>query len=160
MSSRNEGTQARLEDVLKQDANPRSVVEHKNEIKEVQNYRDTSVVMYCLSALNLLKNNLELCKKVTLEIALLGQQGLDINNPNKKYRLKNPDGEFTGLHLVSYIYVGTSIIMPGQDAGIDFIGRVQGRPELVRDIIRDRLATTVECRSSQRIPARAGGSFV
>jgi hypothetical protein len=77
------------------------------------------VVMYCLSALNLFKNDLELCKKVTFEIALLGQQGLDINNPDKKYRLKCLDGEFTGLHLVSYMYVGMSIIMPGQDAGID-----------------------------------------
>ena len=48
------------------------------------------------------------------------EQGcLAINNPDKKYRLKSLDGEFTALHLVSYMYVGTSIIMPGQDAGID-----------------------------------------
>jgi hypothetical protein len=77
------------------------------------------VVMYCLSALKLFKDDLELCKKVTFEIAMLGQRRLDINNPATKFRLKNLDGEFSGLHLVSYMYVGMSIIMPGQDAGID-----------------------------------------
>ena len=77
------------------------------------------VVMYCLSALRLFKNELELCKKVTFEIALMGQGGLAINNPDKKYRLKSLDGEFTAMQLVSYMYVGASIIMPGQDAGID-----------------------------------------
>ena len=77
------------------------------------------VVMYCLSALKLFTNDRDLCKKVTFEIALLGQHGLDINNPDKKYKLKNLEGEFTGMHLVSYMYVGTSILMPGQDAGID-----------------------------------------
>ena len=77
------------------------------------------VVMYCLAALRLFKNDLELCKKVTFEIALMGQGGLAINNPDKKYRLKSLDGEFTAMQLVSYMYVGTSIIMPGQDAGID-----------------------------------------
>ena len=36
------------------------------------------VVMYCLSALNLVTNDRDLCKKVTFEIALLGQHGLCI----------------------------------------------------------------------------------
>jgi len=48
---------------------------------------------------------------------MMGQGGLAINNPDKKYRLKNLDGEFTALHLVTYMYVGMSIVMPGQDAG-------------------------------------------
>ena len=58
------------------------------------------VVMYCLAALRLFKNDLELCKKVTFEIALLGQGGLAINNPDKKYRLKSLDGEFNAMQLV------------------------------------------------------------
>jgi len=77
------------------------------------------VVMYCLAALKLFTSDRELCKKVTFEIAMMGQGGLAINNPDKKYRLKSLDGEFTALHLVTYMYVGMSIVMPGQDAGID-----------------------------------------
>jgi Fic family protein len=40
LSSRIEGTQASLEDVLKQDASPRINAEHKDDIQEVQNYRE------------------------------------------------------------------------------------------------------------------------
>lgn len=56
---------------------------------------------------------------ITAEIALLGRQGLDINNPNMKYTLKSLDGKLTGLQLVSYMYVGLRKIAPDQAADID-----------------------------------------
>lgn len=77
-------------------------------------------VMYCLSALQKFeKLGPEKTIAITTEIALLGRSGLDINDPEKKYTLKFLDGEFTGLQLVSYMYVGLKRIDPNQDVGID-----------------------------------------
>ena len=77
-------------------------------------------VMYCLSALEKFDElGPENAMAITTEIALLGRGGLDINDPEKKYTLKSLDGEFTGLQLVSYMYVGIKRIDPNQDAGID-----------------------------------------
>ena len=77
-------------------------------------------VMYCLSALKKFKKlGPEKTMAVTTEIALLGRSGLDINEPEKKYTLESLGGEFTGLQLVSYMYVGLKIFDPNQDAGID-----------------------------------------
>jgi len=79
------------------------------------------VVMYCKAALEKFKKfGLEKTSTITAEIALLGRQGLDINNPDKKYTLNSLDGEFTGLQLVSYMYVGFKKIAPDRDVGIDF----------------------------------------
>jgi tetratricopeptide (TPR) repeat protein len=78
------------------------------------------VVMYCKAALERFKTlGPEKSNQITAEIALLGRQGLDINNPDKKYTLKSLDGEFTGLQLVSYMYVGFKKIAPDRDVGID-----------------------------------------
>ena len=68
-------------------------------------------VMYCLGALELFSSKArnEIFAIVS-EIALLGRSGLDINNPEKKYRLNSLKGEFTGLHLLCYMYVGFRII--------------------------------------------------
>ncbi|GAG74318.1 unnamed protein product, partial [marine sediment metagenome] len=52
-------------------------------------------------------------------LALKGQSGLDINNPDIKYTLNSLAGEFTGLQLVSYMYVGFNKIAPDQDIGVD-----------------------------------------
>ena len=79
------------------------------------------VVMYCKAALEKFKKlGPEKTNTITAEIALLGRQGLDINNPDKKYTLNSLDGEFTGLQLVSYMYVGFKKIAPDRDVGIDF----------------------------------------
>jgi len=44
--------------------------------------------------------------EVTMEIALLGRHGLEINNPDKHYRLTNLQGEFSGLHLLCLLHAG------------------------------------------------------
>lgn len=77
-------------------------------------------VMYCLGALELLsskpRNEIQL---ITSEIAFLGRRGLDINNPEKKYHLNSLTGDFTGLHLVCYMYVGFRILDEELDIGAD-----------------------------------------
>jgi hypothetical protein len=37
----------------------------------------------------------------------------------KKYQLKNMPGDFTGMQLLSYMYVGFKQMEPGIDTGID-----------------------------------------
>ena len=80
----------------------------------------TDAVMYCLSALEKFqKLGPDKAKAITTEIALLGRGGLDINDPEKTYTLKSLEGEFTGLQLVSYMYVGLKSIDQNVDVGID-----------------------------------------
>lgn len=56
--------------------------------------------------------------QVVLEVAKLGEQGLAVNTPDKRYSLMSLPGEsITGLQLMSYLHVGTQIFMPGVDAG-------------------------------------------
>jgi tetratricopeptide (TPR) repeat protein len=77
-------------------------------------------VMYCLSALEKFeKLGQQKARAITSEIAMLGRGGFDINNPDKKYTLKSLDGEFSGLQLLSYMYVGLKRMEPNRDFGID-----------------------------------------
>lgn len=65
------------------------------------------VVFYMISALKMFENKPQ--KKVqdiNFEIALLGREGLVINDPTKKFSLNTLPGEFTALQLVSIMYVG------------------------------------------------------
>lgn len=77
-------------------------------------------VFYLLSALQRFEQKTESeVKDITFEIARKGQSGLDINNPEKEYTLGTMEGEFTGLQLVCYMYVGFKEIEPSLDSGID-----------------------------------------
>lgn len=77
-------------------------------------------VMYMVSALKLFgKESENRIREITFEIALKGRGGFDINNPDKKYTINSLLGEFTGLQLVSYMYVGFKSIAPEQDIGVD-----------------------------------------
>jgi tetratricopeptide (TPR) repeat protein len=59
--------------------------------------------------------------QIVLEIARLGQQGLAINDPSRRYVLKTLDGEFTGLQLLSYMHAGVKMFSPEADtaSGLD-----------------------------------------
>jgi len=77
-------------------------------------------VMYCLGALETFAQMTPAeIQAVGLEIALLGTKGLNVNNPDEKCRLESLPGEFTGLHLVSLMYVAFKTIAPEQDIGFD-----------------------------------------
>ena len=77
-------------------------------------------VMYCLGAIEKFeKMSRSDIQQIAFEIAMLGRKGLNVNNPEQKYRLKSLPGEYSGLHLVSLMYVGFKIIAPEQDVGFD-----------------------------------------
>lgn len=57
---------------------------------------------------------------IGFEIALLGQRGLDINDPEQKYSLRTMPGQFSGLHLCSIMYAAFKQFAPKEDVGIDF----------------------------------------
>lgn len=77
-------------------------------------------VFYCLGALEYFANkSRKQIEKVAFEIALKGRSGLDVNNPDKKYTLYSMAGEFSGLHIVCYMYVGFQEIASEQNIGFD-----------------------------------------
>lgn len=55
--------------------------------------------------------------RAAMEIAMLGQNGLEINNPQKRYTLTNLEGDFSGLQLLSYMHVGMALLDPSVDCG-------------------------------------------
>lgn len=86
---------------------------------KAQGFR-TDAMFYCISAINLFDRvGPAETKRITFEIGIKGQQGLDINNPSKEYTLNSLNGTFTGLQLISYMYVGFKRIAPEMDVGID-----------------------------------------
>ena len=77
-------------------------------------------VMYCLGALEKFSamDNAKV-QAVAFEIALLGQRGLDVNNPASRYTLRSLPGDFSGLNLMALMYVGFQQIAPDKDIGFD-----------------------------------------
>jgi tetratricopeptide (TPR) repeat protein len=55
--------------------------------------------------------------QIVMEIALLGQSGLQINKPDTRYSLKNLPGNFSGLQLVSIMHAGIRLLDPKTDPG-------------------------------------------
>jgi hypothetical protein len=58
-------------------------------------------------------------QELALEIALIGSQGLDINDPKKRYRLAGLRGRFSGLQLLSIMHAAFEQVSPGMKVGID-----------------------------------------
>ena len=80
----------------------------------------TDAMFYCLAALQYYDTkSLEEIRNISFEIGLKGAHGLDINNPDRKYKLNSMQGLFSGLQLVSYMYVGFKSISQETDIGID-----------------------------------------
>jgi tetratricopeptide (TPR) repeat protein len=83
-------------------------------------------VLYCFDALQRFRDLGEAqAKTITFEIAMLGREGFDINSPEKKYSLKSLPGHFSGLQLVSMMYVGMKSLAPEADVGIDLAKEYQ-----------------------------------
>ena len=55
--------------------------------------------------------------QIVMEIALLGQSGLQINKPDIRYALKNLPGKYSGLQLVSIMHAGIRLLDPNADTG-------------------------------------------
>lgn len=78
------------------------------------------VVQYMKDALNRFKSmELTQIQNLALELTLLGNKGLNINDPTKKYQIKAWDGEYSGLHLISIMYAAFQQFAPDTDIGID-----------------------------------------
>ena len=98
----------------------RSEIAGINMRKETGSQPRMDAMMYCLAALEKYKElGTQKAQTITYEIAMLGRNGLDINNPERKYTLKSLPGEFTGMQLISYMFVGLKQINPKLDPGID-----------------------------------------
>ena len=86
---------------------------------------------YCLNALKLFSTKeFDEVRKISYEIAMKGRDGLDINNPNKKYTLNSLPGYFSGIQLLCYMYVGFKRIASKEDVGIDFSAEYRMASEL------------------------------
>lgn len=55
--------------------------------------------------------------QLVMEIALLGQSGLQINKPEVRYSLKNLQGDFSGLQLLSIMHAGIRLLDPKAETG-------------------------------------------
>jgi tetratricopeptide (TPR) repeat protein len=78
------------------------------------------VMMYMIGALDIFdKVGPDKSREISFEIAMKGQEGLDINDPEQKYTLASLPGKFSGMHLVSIMHVGFKAIDPNLDTGID-----------------------------------------
>lgn len=70
-------------------------------------------VMYCMGAMKTFAAMpLEQVKKVACEVAMLGAKGLDVNDPDQRYELRSLPGTFSGLHVVSIMYVAFKLVDP------------------------------------------------
>lgn len=79
-------------------------------------------VMYMTGAFETFENmEQQELAKVVFEIAKLGERGLSINDPDKRYTLKSLPGDFSGLQLLSMMHVGLKQIDPSLDtqSGLD-----------------------------------------
>jgi tetratricopeptide (TPR) repeat protein len=78
------------------------------------------VVQYMRDALSRFSSmELSEIQNLALELAMLGNKGLNINDPTKKYRIRAWSGEFTGLQLISIMYAAFQQFAPDTDIGID-----------------------------------------
>jgi len=87
--------------------------------------------MYCVGAMERFKGmSIDEVKKISMEIAVLGMSGLDVNAPSQKYTLKSLTGNFSGLHLFCIEYVGFKMFEPSLDLGFDISSEYQQAQKL------------------------------
>jgi hypothetical protein len=67
----------------------------------------------------------KLTQKIAFEIAMLGSRGLDVSDSAERYTLQSISGNFSGLHLLCFQYVGFQIIDPKVDLGFDLLAEYQ-----------------------------------
>jgi len=88
-------------------------------------------VQYCLDALQTIsKMSATNVQKLALDLAMAGRSGLEVHNPNSRYRVKGLHGEFSGLAMVCFLYVVMQQIAPGADVGMDLSQEYQQAKQL------------------------------
>ena len=109
----------------------RTAFAHKRlKVSSVGGFRP-DVMMFISSALLTFKSlGPQKRKEIALEIAMLGRDGLDINDPDDKYTLKALPGKFSGLHLLAIMYTAFRQIDPTMDTGADFSAEFKAATEM------------------------------
>jgi len=64
-------------------------------------------------------------KAIALEIAVLGRDGLDINDPDKKYTVNALPDKFSGLHLLAIMFTAFRQIDPTMETAADFVAEYE-----------------------------------
>lgn len=106
--------------VAEQARQARTRLAHKNMREKGGGGLRPDVMMYIAGALDTFeKDGSSKRQEIAVEIALKGQGGLDIHDPEQKYTLKTLPGKFSGMHLVSIMYAAFKQIDPSLDSGID-----------------------------------------
>jgi tetratricopeptide (TPR) repeat protein len=78
------------------------------------------VVEYIKDALERFRSmNSTQIQSLALELALMGNKGLNINDPAKKHSIQAWPGEYSGLHVISIMYAAFQQFAPDTDIGID-----------------------------------------
>lgn len=84
------------------------------------------VVMYMMHALEQFAGMTpQQVQALGFEIALLGSDGLDINDPTPRYQLRGLPGDFSALQLVSIMFAAFQQFAPEQDLGMDLTREYQ-----------------------------------
>lgn len=111
----------------------RTKLAHKSMRSKVGGGLRPDVVMYLAGALETFaKVGPDKSRQITIEVAMKGQEGLDINDPTQKYTLKTLPGQFSGMHLVSIMYAGLKTLDPNMDAGIDLSAEYEAAKAIQR----------------------------
>jgi len=103
--------------------NPEREAPHKAQVDfATEPAGQSAVTMYMLAALQQFNGmSPDKIKEIGFEIGVLGQQGIDHQNMEQRYYLKSiPDKEFTGLQILSYMYVAFQAIDPTLNTGLNF----------------------------------------
>ncbi len=88
---------------------------------ELLRTKHPAAVWFLLDALQRYsKLTTEEVRKIAFEVAMIGREGLDYADPEKKYRLKSLPGEtFSGLQMMCLMHAGFKRLAPEQDTGMD-----------------------------------------
>jgi tetratricopeptide (TPR) repeat protein len=109
----------------------RSKIAQKTMREQVGGELRMDAVMYCLAALKKCKDMpREQVQKIAFEIAAVGTKGINPNDPDKIYRLRTIEGDFTGLQLLSYMWVTWKIVAPEMNTGFDLKREYEAALEL------------------------------
>jgi len=98
----------------------RSKIAQKTFRSVTPNMERMDAVMYCLGALEKYEDiTPDKVRQIGFEIAMLGMNGIDVNDPTQKYQLKSLPGTFSGLHLLCLEYVSFKQFALEIDIGFD-----------------------------------------
>lgn len=127
-SSSDEGVRAKAKEI-------QSSVVYSQFRQDPKQSENSDAVFYCIDAIKKLKDlDQKAVAEIALEVAQLGQNGLQVNNPEITYTIKSLPGQFTGLALVCLLHCAVQQVSPGESSGFD----VQKEYEIAEKLVNKR----------------------